>query len=190
MSCYLTQEELSLYTDQPITMLDAENATLGIDAYKGASFWSKKYTEQVKLAKRRTGYGVIYKGRLRHKPRVSIVGVTAMVMLPFGLQKTECGEDSLWFDDDESPYFTYCQKANPIFPVPIPSSVTVTYYAGYEVIPEPLKRATAMLATNLRAAGGGPKWTSREEFDLKITLAKDGVFTSEVKEIINMVELT
>ena len=46
---YLGQEELALYTDQPITMLDAENASLGIDAYKGTSFWAKKYTEQVKL---------------------------------------------------------------------------------------------------------------------------------------------
>lgn len=190
MSSYLTEDELTLYTNTPITMLEAENATLLIDAYKGMSFLPTERTDRVKLMVRDGDYGDDYRGKLKHKPLVELISVTASVRYPFGIEQVDCGVDSIIFDDDCSPYFSFIPKYNPIFATPTPKIIVVKYKSGYDEIPVELKRITAQLASNLKLSGGGLKWTSREDFDLKITLTKDGVFTNEIKRMIDLVEVS
>lgn len=190
MSSYLTEDELSLYTSTPITYMDACNATLLIDSYKGMSFFPVERSDRVKLTVRDGDYGEEYRGRLKHKPRAEIKSVTASVRFPFSVEQVDCGIDSIVFDDDDSPYFSFIPKYNPIFPTPVPKTIVVQYTSGYSEIPEELKRVTAQLAANLKLSGGGLKWTSREDFDLKITLTKDGVFTNEIKRMIDLIEVS
>lgn len=69
----------------------------------------------------------------------------------------------------------------------VPKAVSVTYTSGYAVIPEAVKRATGILACNIKQMGGVMRWKSRDDYDIKVTLGNEGVFTEEVKAILGTV---
>jgi hypothetical protein len=192
---YLTQDEILGYCTFPGVTLDTvASASVLIDAYEGSTFLSKEYTEPAKLLKKRTPYGDVYKGKLKHLPRVEVTSVTSYTPGPFGGEQLVTYDvGRLRFDEDIMPYFTFTMQAfsiHSIFLTPPPYQLIVSYKAGYAVIPEELKRATGMLADNLKRNGGLFKWTSRDDFDVKITLADDGIFTREIKQIIDLVKLS
>ena len=192
---YLTLEEIPLYctTVPGITMDLIETASLLIDAHKGQSFTPKTYTEPSKLSKKRGDYGYVYKGKLKHLPRASIVSVVSYVPSQFG-GETMVSYDpmSLRFDEDDSLYFQFVPQNSPNNPFATlpPSQLIVNYTAGYEVIPVDLKRVTGLLAENLKKNGGTFSWKSRDDFDMKITLTDSSIFPMELKKIIDMVKLS
>ena len=70
-----------------------------------------------------------------------------------------------------------------------PKAVNVTYMSGYVTPPEAVKRATGILACNIKQMGGVMRWKSRDDYDIKVTLGNEGVFTEEVKAILGTVEV-
>ena len=46
-----------------------------------------------------------------------------------------------------------------------------------------------MLACNLKQVGGTLKWQSRDDYDVKVTLSSEGVFTNEIKNLVKSVPL-
>jgi len=194
---YISDNEIPLYTSMPgITIKDIEDATALIDAHKGRSFIEKTFVEQSKLSKKNSVYGHVFKGKLKHLPRVTIEEVKAYTSSPFG-GETEVFYDisCLRFDSDDEPYFNFIPQqinAHNIFPSAPPLVITVTYTAGYAKnnIPVDLKKATGFLADNLKRTGGTLKWKSRSDFDMNITLADDGIFTTEIRKLIELVRLS
>ena len=193
---YLTSAEIASYTNLPgITEADIANASLIIDSYKLMSFNSKEYTEKVTLKKKNARYGEEYKGKLLHIPRCEILEIYANVRSYFGgTVKQSYDPSCLEFDSDELWYFTFypeqISNVNP-FPTIPPTHLYVRYRAGYDQIPEALKRATGILADNIRKNGGFQKWQSRTDFDMTIQLVKnEGLLTSEIKQLIDLVQLT
>jgi hypothetical protein len=192
---YLTELEIPLYTTFPgVSMATVESASILIDAYEGSTFNSKEYTEPAKLSKKRTPYGDVFKGKLKHLPRVEILEVTSYILSPFGGEFLQTYDPTqLRFDEDIMPYFTFILQqgdTHSIFPSPPPYQLIVKYSAGYAEVPEELKRATGLLADNLKRNGGTYKFTSRDDFDCKITLSDDGIFTREIKQVIDLVKLS
>ena len=192
---YLAEEEIPLYTTFPgVSLANVEAASILIDAYEGSTFLSKEYTEPSRLSKKRTPYGDVFKGKLKHLPRVEVISVTSYIPSVFGGEQLVTYDPSqLRFDEDAMPYFTFVQGntgSHSMIPAPPPYQLIVKYSAGYEDAPEELKRATGLLADNLKRNGGTYKFTSRDDFDCKLTLAKDGIFTSEIKQIIDLVKLS
>ena len=201
---YLTETEIVKYTKLPgLTMNEVEQASTIIDSYIGRSFSPTEHIEQSKLSKKNNGYGKVYKGRLRHLPRINILQVSAMVPSYFGgLQQANYEADSLWFDDDEFEYFTFMQSATlntqtsivnqSIFATPTPSIITVKYTSGYEVIPEEIKRACGMIMDAVKSNGGTVAWKSRQDFDMTIVLrdSEDPILTNAVIRLLNSVKLS
>lgn len=192
---YLSETEIPVYCTLPgITMVDIENASLLIDAYKGTSFFARTYIEQSRLSKKRTPYGDVFKGKLLHMPRLSVDKIESYIPSPFGdEQLVEYNVDSIRFDDTDAGYYTFLHRKMPgPFASALPYQLIVSYTAGYtqDNIPETLKRVTAQLAQNLKRNGGTMKWVSRDDFDVKITLAKDGVFTTDLRQAVDMVRLS
>jgi hypothetical protein len=188
---YLTSDEIVTYTSIPgITMADVTIASGLIDAYKGRSFISKSYTETVKLKKKNRQY----KGKLEHYPRISIDSIVAEVCSPFGGTVEQTYDSTcLSFDDDEFEYFTFVPQvsAQNIFPQIPPEYIKVTYKAGYEVIPEPLKIACGLICDNVKQNGGYRSFKSRQDFDMQVAFSEkeDPVMSSTVLRLINMVKL-
>ena len=71
----------------------------------------------------------------------------------------------------------------------VPKAVNVTYTSGYATPPEAVKRATGILACNIKQMGGVMRWKSRDDYDIKVTLGNEGVFTEEVRSILGTVEV-
>ena len=194
---YLTEAEIPLYcTSVPgIDISLVETASVLIDAYKGQSFFAKEYVEQSKLTRKRGQYGDVYKGKLRHFPRTEVVLVKTYVPSAFGdEQEVTYNTSCLRFDGDESLYFQFIPQrtSNSPFATAIPMDLTIVYTSGYTIdnIPESLKRATGLLAENLKKNGGTFKWVSRDDFDCKITLADSSIFPMELKQMVNLVVMT
>lgn len=183
---YLTSDEIPIYCglSTGVTMDQVEAASVLIDSYKGRSYGNTLHTEKVQLT-RKHGSGCT-RGKLRHFPRISVGSVTAKMCSPFGTDSIDCGVDCLEFDDDESLYFTFEMPRSLMFRE-IPKAVKVTYTSGYAVIPEAIKRATGILACNIKQMGGVMRWKSRDDYDIKVTLGNEGVFTEEVKAILGTV---
>ena len=57
------------------------------------------------------------------------------------------------------------------------------------MIPEQLKRACGILACNIKQMGGVMRWKQRDDYDIKVTLSDEGVFTEEVKVMLRGVEI-
>ena len=183
---YLTSDEIPIYCglSAGVTMDHVEAASFLIDAYKGCSFEPSKHTEKVTLNYKRSSGET--RGKLRHFPRISVGSVIAKMCSPFGTDSIDCGADCLEFDDDESLYFTFEMPRSLMFRE-MPKAVSVTYTSGYAVIPEAIKRATGILACNIKQMGGVMRWKSRDDYDIKVTLGNEGVFTEEVKAILGTV---
>ena len=190
---YLTEQEITLYTSMPgISMAEVNAASILIDAYEGESFSSKRYTEVVKLSKKRTPYGDVYRGKLKHLPRINVVDVASYVPTAFGdEQLVSYDPGQLRFDEDSLQYFTFIPKRSIGYSYDsTPYQLIVKYNAGYDVYPEELKRATGLLADNLKRNGGTMSWKSREDFDCKITLSDNAIFTAEIRQIVDLVRLS
>ena len=59
----------------------------------------------------------------------------------------------------------------------------------YKEIPEQLKRACGILACNIKQMGGVMRWKQRDDYDIKVTLSDEGVFTEEIKVMLRGVEI-
>ena len=71
----------------------------------------------------------------------------------------------------------------------VPSFLSITYHSGYNEIPEQLKRACGILACNIKQMGGVMRWKQRDDYDIKVTLSDEGVFTEEIKVMLRGVEI-
>ena len=183
---YLTSDEIATYCGLAtgVTMDHVEAASVLIDAYKGCSFNPTNHTENVPLTYKR-GTGLV-RGKLKHFPRIAVGAVVAKVRSPFGNDKVQIGADSIDFDDDESMYFTFEMPRALMFRS-TPDSLKVTYTSGYATPPEAVKRACGILACNIKQMGGVMRWKSRDDYDIKVTLGNEGVFTEEVRSILGTV---
>ena len=193
---YLTEAELSAYTSIPgITLQDATNASLLIDSYRGTSFLEKTYVELVKLSKKKLGCMTVFKGKLLHYPRVSIVSITSKVPSPFGgTQDTAYASSSLSFDAEDEPYFTFYSNTtnvHSVFPqVPL-LVLTVEYTAGYKVIPESLKVICGLLCDGIKQNGGFRMYKSRTDYDMSCAFSdkEDSVLTNNICKMIDAIPL-
>lgn len=185
---YLTEDEIPVYCAlvSGVTMEYVEAASVLIDAYKGVSFAETERTERVELTYKRS-YGE-YRGKLIHYPRTEITEVKGKALSPFGTNTLDFGADCLSFDGENSPYFSFYLPSSFMFREP-PSFLFVKYKSGYKEIPEAVKRACGMLACNIKQMGGILHWTSRDDYDVKVTLGDSGVFTDEVKHILDGVNV-
>ena len=52
------------------------------------------------------------------------------------------------------------------------------------------KRKANRRADNLKRNGGTMSWKSREDFDCKITLSDNAIFTAEIRQIVDLVRLS
>lgn len=188
MKAYLTQDEISSYCGliSGVKMEHVEAASVLIDAYKGCSFYPVEHTEHVNLIHKRVKD--MYRGKLRHFPRVEIKKITARVPSVFGAQIVTFDNDCLIFDEDASKYFTFDMPRQFLFQG-IPMAIDVTYTSGYSEVPEAIKRACGLLASNIKQMGGTLPWQSRDDYDVKVTLADTGVFSPEIKNILRGVEV-
>lgn len=183
---YITEKEIPLYCGlvTGVTMEHVEAATTLIDAYKGTSFLPKQYVERVELKKKRNEY----RGKLLHFPRICIDKITAKTRCIFGEQKIELPVDCIEFDDNHSLYFSFYMPRELMFRH-VPSFLSITYHSGYNEIPEQLKRACGILACNIKQMGGVMRWKQRDDYDIKVTLSDEGVFTEEIKVMLRGVEI-
>lgn len=185
---YLSEDEIEAYCGlaSGVTMTQVEAATVLIDAYKGVSFTPQERTEKVSLRTNR--HTKEMRGKLRHFPRVEVESVTARTRSPFGDNTTDLGVDSIEFDGDDSIYFSFYMPRSLMYRS-LPTTLTVKYKSGYKEIPEAVKRACGLIACNIRQMGGVLKWKSRDDYDVKVTLADEGVMSSEVKSILDGVKV-
>lgn len=185
---YLKQNEIEKYCGlvSGVTMEQVEAASALIDAFKGCSLLPTKHTELVTLNFKRTAMEV--RGKLQHFPRVSIDKIQTDTMTPFGKDRIALNESCLEFDGDDSLYFSFYFPRELMFHKP-PKKLLVEYTSGYEIIPEQVKRACGILACNIKQMGGVMKWKSRDDYDIKVTLGNEGVFTDEIKSILRGVKV-
>ena len=183
---YLKESEIPLYCGlvSGVTMDHVEDATTLINAYKGVSFLPQKYVERTEIKWKLDEY----RGKLNHFPRITIDKVIADVKSIFGEQKIELPASCLEFDDDRSLYYTFHMPRELMFRK-VPKKLQVTYTCGYNELPEQLKRACGMLACNIKQMGGVMRWKMRDDYDIKVTLADEGVFTEEIKVMLRGVEI-
>lgn len=185
---YLTEDEIPKYCGvvEGTSMEQVEAASVLIDAFKGASFMPKKHTETVTLDHKRNC--VEMRGKLQHFPVIEIDKISAKFHGAFGACKFDLPVSSIDFDGDDSIYFSFYMPREVMFCNP-PKKLLVTYTSGYEEIPEAVKRACGILACNIRQMGGVMRWKSRDDYDIKVTLGNEGVFTEEVKSILRGVKV-
>ena len=185
---YLTEAEIPEYCGlfAGVTLDHVEAASVLIDAYKGCSFEPHKHVEKVKLEYKRGLQET--RGKLEHFPRIDVISVTAKTQSLFGAENIELDIHCLEFDDDESRYFTFVMPRQLMFRF-IPKSLMVTYTSGYATPPEAIKRACGILAGNIQQMGGVLRWKSRDDYDIKVTLGNEGIFSSEVKAILRGVNV-
>jgi hypothetical protein len=177
-----------------VTLQDALQASTLIDSYRGTSFLQKTYTEQVLLKKKRQGYRDVYKGKLLHYPRVSIVSITSRDRGYFGDTTTAYAPTSLVFDADDEPYFTFYSDTTAVhslFPQVPPLALTVEYQEGYAVVPEVLKVITGLLCDNAKMNGGFRMYKSRMDVDMTVAFSdkEDPVLTNNICRMINSIPL-
>lgn len=194
---YLKEEEIPVYTlINGVTMKEIEAASFLIDAFKGISFTKQSYKERIlfiKTPKRRNIFQP-FRGRLKHLPRIKINEVSTTIRTIFNpIETLNFKESDLIFDEDNSPYFSFYPPQQTFWCHSFTTlkELVVSYEAGYEEnnYPEALKRAVGLLAGNLKQAGGTLQWTSRDDYDVKVTLANNGIFTDEIKNLVNSVVL-
>ena len=185
---YLTEAEIPEYCGlfSGVTLDHVEAASVLIDAYKGCSFEQQKHVEKVDLNYKRSSQET--RGKLEHFPRIEVISVLAKTQTPFGDERIELDTHCLDFDDDESFYFTFVMPRQLMFRS-IPKSLVVTYTSGYDTPPEAVKRACGILAGNIQQMGGVLRWKSRDDYDIKVTLGNEGIFSSEVKAILRGVSV-
>lgn len=193
---YITEEEIPIYCPivKETNIGHVETACFLIDAYKGTSFELKEYTELVNFNKRSRFVGFLepYRGKLKHLPRKEVKEVYTIVPTVFSkFTRIDYSVDSLCFDEDTSKYFSFYLPQDFVSPIRKLKTLKVTYTAGYNEneYPEQLKRAVGLLAQNLAQMGGTLEWTSRDDYDVKIMLKNEGIFTNEIKRLVDTITL-
>ena len=193
---YITEEEIPIYCPivKETNIGHVETACFLIDAYKGTSFELKEYTELVNFNKRSRFVDFLepYRGKLKHLPRKEVKEVYTIVPTVFSkFTRIDYSVDSLCFDEDISKYFSFYLPQGFVSPIRKLKTLKVTYTAGYNEneYPEQLKRAVGLLAQNLAQMGGTLEWTSRDDYDVKIMLKNEGIFTNEIKRLVDTITL-
>ena len=193
---YITEEEIPIYCPivKETNIGHVETACFLIDAYKGTSFELKEYTELLRFTKRSRFSKLLepYRGKLKHFPRKEIKEVYVIIPTMFNeFTKVNYNVDSLYFDGDDSPYFSFYFPQSFVYNCEGLKELNVVYTAGYidGEYPEQLKRAVGLLAQNLAQMGGTLEWTSRDDYDVKLTLKNEGIFTNEIKRLVDTITL-
>ena len=193
---YITEEEIPIYCPivKETNIGHVETACFLIDAYKGTSFELKEYTELVNFNKRSRFVDFLepYRGKLKHLPTKEVKEVYTIVPTVFSkFTRIDYSVDSLCFDEDTSKYFSFYLPQDFVSPIRKLKTLKVTYTAGYNEneYPEQLKRAVGLLAQNLAQMGGTLEWTSRDDYDVKIMLKNEGIFTNEIKRLVDTITL-
>lgn len=179
---YLADDEIEKYCGlvSGVTPDHVAAASVLIDAYKGCSFLPTRRVEKVELK------GSFYKGmtgRLRHYPCAQVLGILARFNSIWGDEKMVLDTECIDFDHPESAYFSFRMPRNLLFRN-VPKRLEITYISGYKEIPEAVKRACGLLACNVKQMGGLMRWTSRDDYDVKVTLSNDSIVTQEIKGIL------
>lgn len=204
MTPYLLETEITKYCASPgLTLDDVNVASATIDSYVGRSFGIVTHTEQAKLTKKNSPYGKVFKGKLRHFPRVTITSITAKVPSYFGgLETAVYDPTNLWFDDDQFEYFTFLPPAmgnmgiatvSPaLFAKPIPVALDITYTSGYTIIPDEIKIACGQVMDAIKINGGTTTWKSRTDFDMSIILSdnEDPILSNTTIKLLELVRLS
>lgn len=178
---YLTEEEIVKYcTVIPgVTTLEVEIASQLINGYKGRSYEPKEVTEMVQLNNK-------CRGKLKQTPIIGIVKVYGYMQNMFGLSKEELAVNDIVLDPEGDGYFTYIGSGgiNSIVFNSMPRSLEITYRTGYEVYPENLKIATAMLAQNIKQRSSFAGEKSINSLDFRVEMTDDSFFTSDIKMLL------
>lgn len=185
---YLKENEIEKYCGlvSGVTMEQVEAASTLIDAFKGCSLLPVQNTELIDLNYKRSSMEI--RGKLRHFPRISIDRILAKTVTPFGREELSLDDSCLEFDSEDSIYFSFYLPRELMFRQ-MPKKLLISYTSGYDIIPEQVKRACGILACNIKQMGGVMKWKSRDDYDIKVTLGNDGVFSDEVKSILRGVKI-
>lgn len=193
---YLKEEEISDFCGlvSGVTMAHVEQASFLIDAYVGGTFQDTEYKESISFIKTPTKRNpfVPFRGKLRHLPRIMVNDIRTTIRSIFGERDVLVFEDDcLEFDEPTSPYFSFFPPTKTFMfrPVGGIKNLQITYHAGYleDEYPMALKQATAMLAQNLKQMGGSIQWKSRDDYDVKVTLASGGIFSDDIKRLVKSV---
>lgn len=180
-ACYLTEDEIPTYCNiiDGVTIEDVAIASSLIDGYLKRSFAPRDFKDRIKLSKSQ-------RGKLSHAPVIKVNSVKLIERTPFGVTKTDTDLDSIELDPENDGYFTYIGNYginNLIFNSTV-SQVEISYSSGFEVYPERLKQACAMLASNVRQTqsfNGAKQMTS---LDFQIQMTDDSFFTSDIKMLL------
>lgn len=178
---YLTEEEIPLYCNiiDGVTMEDVAIASSLIDGYLKRSYAPRDFKDKVNLSRSN-------RGKLSHAPIIKINDVCIIEKNPFGITKTSVDLNTIELDPENDGYFTYVGSygINNLIFNSVPSQVEIGYSSGFEVYPERLKQACAMLASNVRqiqSYNGAKQMTS---LDFQIQMTDDSFFTSDIKMLL------
>lgn len=179
---YLSETEIEQYchTIPGVTMTEVLIASELIDGFKGRTYELREVTEQVPLNKDR-------RGKLNHLPVFSIEKVIKKSRNNiFGVTEEELSPADIEIDTFGDGRFTYCGFGglNTLVYGNAPSTLIITYNAGYAEYPERLKVACAMLAQNIKqkSSFGGEK--SINSMDYRVEMTDDSFFTSDIKMLL------
>lgn len=186
MNAYLTESEIDIYCTlvAGVSMEHVEAATALIEAHKGRVLTPVEYTERINLRLKKPAWEM--RGKLNHYPRISIDKIVGKAQSPFGRADIEYDASALDFDSDDSLYFSFVPPRTMIYHKP-PTDLRITYTSGYEEIPDEAKIACGLLASNIKQMGGVLKWKTRDDYDIRVTLADEGIMTNEVKRLLDRI---
>lgn len=182
---YLSADEVETYCEQiPVTESQVAFASSLIDAFVGnhdgsSLFTKKEQTDVIKLNRK----GI---GRLKHKPVIEILKVSSVGQGMFGFTEVELDINTIQFDEEGYIYtngFNNRITRNNLRPSPI-SQLKVQYTYGFEEIPEPVKRACAMLAMNISQTATFTNLQSMTTLDARFSLANPSLFTTDIKSLL------
>lgn len=183
---YLVEEDIEKYcrTIPGVTMTEITIASELIDGFKGKNFEAKTVTEAMQLDRRK-------RGRLTHLPIIDIEKIIGRGRdVTFGVTTQEISVNDIELDHEKDGRFTFYGSGGLTALVygTSPDTLIITYRAGYEEYPEPLKIACAMLAQTIkqRSSFGGEK--SIYSLDYRVEMTDDSFLTSDIKLLLRNVK--
>lgn len=178
---YLLPEEIPKYCGiiEGVIPADVRTASTLIDGYLGHSFEPKSFTERVNLFRHQ-------RGRLDHHPVISIDKVVLLGECVFGRLKEEVGRDAIELDPENDGYFTFVGRGGFSSLIYRLSAriLEISYTSGYDVYPEKLKTACAMLACNVRQTMSYNGAKQLSSLDFQVLMTDDSFFTSDIKRLL------
>lgn len=178
---YLLPEEIPKYCNiiEGVIPADVRTASTLIDGYLGHSFEPQDHTERVKLFHH-------HRGRLDHRPVITIKKVVVIGECVFGRLQEEVPRDSIVLDPENDGYFSYFGARGLGATIYKLHShlLEVTYTSGFDVYPEKLKTACAMLSCNVRQAMSYNGAKQLSSLDFQVLMTDDSFFTSDIKRLL------